>query len=65
MNIQEELHNAKNAKTLKDFNEVFSKINAIVHEELGTDIMTFLKSRERLGNTVHSRTLTEWSYRSK
>lgn len=65
MSIQEELHNVKNAKTLKDFNELFNKINAIVHEELDTDIITFLKSRERLANTVHSRTLTEWSYRSK
>ena len=65
MSIQEELHNIRNAKTLKDYNELFNKINTIVQEELGTDLLTFLKSRQRLGDTVHLKTLTEWSYRSK
>jgi hypothetical protein len=65
VSIQEELHNARNKKTLNDYKELFDKINNIVKEELDTDIMTFLKSRERLANTVHSRTITEWSYRSK
>ena len=65
VSIQEELHNARNKKTLNDYKELFDKINSIVKEELDTDIMTFLKSRERLANTVHSRTITEWSYRSK
>jgi hypothetical protein len=65
MSIQEELHNIRNAKTLKDYNELFNKISTIVQEEIGTDLLTFLKSRQRLGDTVHSKTLTEWSYRSK
>jgi hypothetical protein len=63
MSIQEELHNIRNQKTLNDYNQLFHKLNDMVKEELGTDIFTFIKDRERLSNTVHHRTLTEWSYR--
>lgn len=65
MSIQEELHNARNQKTLADYNQLFHKLNNMVKEELGTDIFTFITNRERLSNTVHHRTLTEWSYREK
>jgi len=63
MSIQEELHNIRNQKTLNDYNQLFHKLNDMVKEELGTDIFTFIKDRERLSNTVHHRTITEWSYR--
>jgi hypothetical protein len=65
MSIQEELHNARNSKTLNDYKELFDKINSIVKEELDTDVVTFLQSMHNLRKTVHSRTITEWSYRSK
>ena len=64
MTIQEELHNVKNTKTLKDFNELFTKINNLVKEEVGVDVFTFLKSRENLANTVNYKTTTEWSYKN-
>ena len=65
MSIQEELHNARNQRTYNDFNQLFHKLNDMVKEELGTDIFTFLKSRESLSKTVISGTLTEWSYRER
>ena len=65
VSIQEELHNVRNLKTLNDYKELFDKINSIVKEELDTDIMTFVQSMHNLSKTVHSRTITEWSYKSK